>query len=104
MRDFSLEAATYDSVPARVKMASDIADTILDTVAVTKEMDVLDFGCGTGLVSVRLHGQVRSVTSADNAPGMLETLEAKVHANGIENIRPCTWTLLPARDLKDATT
>lgn len=87
MRDFNLEAATYDSVPARVKMASDVADAILDTVAVTKEMDVLDFGCGTGLVSVRLHDQVRSVTCADNAPGMLETLEAKVQANGIENIK-----------------
>jgi len=87
MRDFNKEAATYDAVPARVQLASDVADAILDTVEVTPDMEVMDFGCGTGLVSVRLQSLVRSVTCVDSAPGMLDVLEAKTREQGIDNMK-----------------
>jgi len=52
----------------------------------TKEMDVLDYGCGTGPVSLFLLPHVRSVTGADNSPGMLDVLRTKIAEDGIENM------------------
>jgi cyclopropane fatty-acyl-phospholipid synthase-like methyltransferase len=37
-----------------VKVVNDIADTLINKISLAKDMDVLDFGCGTGLLSLRL--------------------------------------------------
>ncbi|MFA6242294.1 MAG: class I SAM-dependent methyltransferase [Candidatus Hydrogenedentales bacterium] len=87
MRDFNIEAATWDANPRQVRLSSEVADAILDTVKVTSDTDVMDFGCGTGLIAVNLQSRVRSVTCVDNAPGMLEVLEAKIRNHGIENVK-----------------
>jgi 2-polyprenyl-3-methyl-5-hydroxy-6-metoxy-1,4-benzoquinol methylase len=48
-RDFDKEATTWDENTARVKLANDIAAVISDEILLISNMDVLDFGCGTGL-------------------------------------------------------
>lgn len=48
-RDFDNAAATWDENPARVKLAHDVARAIRHTMQLTPDMDVLDFGGGTGL-------------------------------------------------------
>jgi SAM-dependent methyltransferase len=53
-RDFDQEAAKWDQVPGRVKVARDIAQSILREIILTTDMDVLDFGCGTGLLTFAL--------------------------------------------------
>ncbi|MFA7695822.1 MAG: hypothetical protein WCX63_09830, partial [Methanoregula sp.] len=52
-RDFNTAAATWDENPGRVKMAHTVAHAILGTVKPGPDRDVLDFGCGTGLLSLR---------------------------------------------------
>jgi len=51
-------------------------------------MDVLDFGCGTGLLTLALQPHVRSVTGADSSAGMLGVLEQKVQALGLVSVKP----------------
>jgi predicted TPR repeat methyltransferase len=51
-------------------------------------MDALDFGCGTGLVTLRLQPLVRSITAVDNSRGMLAVLQDKVKKQGLANVRP----------------
>ncbi len=85
-RDFDKEAATWDDHPARVKLAEDVAGAITRQVALTPDMEVLDFGCGTGLLALRIAPLVRSVTGADSSRGMLEVLEAKAAKQGLSNI------------------
>jgi len=46
-------------------------------------MDVLDFGCGTGLVTMALAPLVGTITGADTSPGMLKVLSEKAGAAGI---------------------
>jgi ubiquinone/menaquinone biosynthesis C-methylase UbiE len=46
-------------------------------------MDLLDYGCGTGLVGLFLLPHVRSVTGADSSPGMLDVLRGKIREGGI---------------------
>jgi len=83
---FDEAAATWDEKPRRVKTARDVAAAIARRVELSREMDVLDFGCGTGLLSLALQPLVRSVTGVDTSPGMLDVLRAKVREGGITSV------------------
>ena len=86
-RDFNKEAASWDEVPHRVKLVQDIAKAISNEVTLAPDADVLDFGCGTGLLSLQLRPLVRSVTGVDNSQGMLDVLKKKIDNQNLTNIR-----------------
>ena len=83
---FDQSAATWDNEPRRIALMKAVGEAILREARPTKDMDVLDYGCGTGLVSLFLLSHVRSVTGADNSPGMLEVLNKKITEGGIVNM------------------
>ncbi|MDD4138360.1 MAG: methyltransferase domain-containing protein, partial [Methanoregula sp.] len=70
-RDFDSAASTWDEDPGRVKMAHDVARAIRETVTLRPDMDVLDFGCGTGLLALNLQPHIRTITGVDSSQGML---------------------------------
>jgi ubiquinone/menaquinone biosynthesis C-methylase UbiE len=86
-RDFDKEAAKWDEVPARVKLANDIASVISSEIPLTSHMDVLDFGCGTGLLTLKLQPFVHSITGVDSSPGMLDVLNTKIDRQNLHNIK-----------------
>ena len=86
-RDFNKVAAKWDEEPRRVKLAGDVARAISEEVRLTPDMDVLDFGCGTGLLSLNLLPSVRSVTGVDSAQGMLAVLKSKIEALELSNVQ-----------------
>ena len=86
-KDFDKEAAQWDANPGRVKLANDVADAVIREARPGKDQDVLDFGCGTGLVTLRLQPLVRSITGMDSSRGMLAVLEDKVKRGGLTNVR-----------------
>lgn len=86
-RDFDKVASSWDEEPRRVKLAADVAKAVMREVELSRDMDVLDYGCGTGLVTLHLQPHVRSVTGADTSKGMLEVLQRKVAESGIANVR-----------------
>jgi len=85
-KNFDREAATWDQNPGRVKLANDVADTIIRELKPTGDMDVLDFGCGTGLVTLRLQPFVKTITGADSSKAMLGVLHNKVSRLGLKNV------------------
>lgn len=85
-RDFDAAAATWDEKPRRVKLANDIADAILEQIPLRPEMDAIDFGCGTGLLALRVQPFVRSITGVDSSTGMLEILREKTRKKGLTNV------------------
>jgi 2-polyprenyl-3-methyl-5-hydroxy-6-metoxy-1,4-benzoquinol methylase len=85
-RDFDKEAATWET-PPRVKLAGDVASAIVRHVPLTPDMDILDFGCGTGLVSLALRPKVRSVTGVDSSSGMLDVFNEKISRGHISRIK-----------------
>ncbi|MDD2540426.1 MAG: class I SAM-dependent methyltransferase [Desulfuromonadaceae bacterium] len=87
LRDFNAAAAKWDEEPRRVKLASEIADAIIATIPLSTEWDALDFGCGTGLVTLQLAPNLQSVTGTDSSSGMINRLEAKIHDGGFSNVR-----------------
>ncbi len=86
-KDFDIEAAQWDANPGRVKLADDVADAIVREAAPSRDMDVLDYGCGTGLVTLRLQPKVRTITGADSSQGMLGVLQGKVRSRGLTNVQ-----------------
>jgi 2-polyprenyl-3-methyl-5-hydroxy-6-metoxy-1,4-benzoquinol methylase len=86
-KDFDKEAATWDQNPGRVKLADDVADSIIREIQPTGDMDILDFGCGTGLVTLRLQPFAKTITGADSSKGMLGVLQDKVSRSGLKNVK-----------------
>ncbi|HOB75179.1 MAG TPA: class I SAM-dependent methyltransferase [Phycisphaerae bacterium] len=83
---FDNEASTWDDAPPRIALMRAVGEAILREARPASDMDVLDYGCGTGLVSLFLLPHVRSVTGADSSPGMLEVLRKKISEGGIQNM------------------
>lgn len=92
-KDFDKEAAQWDANPGRVKLANEVADAIIREAVPSRDMDALDFGCGTGLVTLRLQPLVRTITGVDSSPGMLGVLEGKIRTQGLKNIKTQTVDL-----------
>jgi ubiquinone/menaquinone biosynthesis C-methylase UbiE len=86
-RDFDQEAANWDQVPGRVKVAKDIAHSIIQEITLTSDMDVLDFGCGTGLLTFALQPFVRSITGVDSSQGMLDVFKTKIKEQNLINVK-----------------
>ncbi|NTW58477.1 MAG: methyltransferase domain-containing protein [Nitrospirae bacterium] len=86
-KDFDREAAQWDANPGRVKLARDVADAMIREALPAKDQDALDFGCGTGLVTLKLQPLVRSITGVDSSRGMLDVLASKVQDRRIGNVR-----------------
>lgn len=84
---FDEAAATWDEEPRRVELARAVADEIVRRIELSPAMDVLDFGCGTGLLTLALQPLVRSVTGADSSSGMLDVLRRKVRVGRLANVQ-----------------
>lgn len=80
---FDQAAASWDLAERRVALAHAVAEAIATRVSLSKKQSVLDFGCGTGLVTLELGPQVGAITGADTSPGMLATLAGKAAAQGL---------------------
>jgi len=83
---FDREAPLWDENPGRVRMANSIADVLLKSIPVSHSMRVLDFGCGTGLVTLRIQPLVNTVTGMDSSKGMLGVLAEKVSILNLPNV------------------
>ena len=86
-RDFDKEAASWDQEPGRIKLANDVARAIQDEIRITPAMDALDFGCGTGLLTLQMQPLVRTITGVDSSQGMLDVLRSKVQDRDLTNVR-----------------
>ena len=92
-RDFDKEAASWDEHPSRVKLASDVANAISKQITLTSGMDVLDFGCGTGLLTFHLQPHVHSITGADSSAGMLAVFRKKIADRNLTNAKALLFDL-----------
>jgi len=86
-RDFDKAAESYDLKPGRLKLAQDVAKAIINEVNLSGDMDVLDFGCGTGLVTLQLQPRVRTITGVDSSHGMLDVLKSKIKEQNMINVK-----------------
>lgn len=85
-RDFDAKAATWDEEPRRVQLAREVTDAMVREVPLSRHMTALDYGCGSGLVTLGLQPRVGRIVGADSSQGMLDVLARKVQVQGIANV------------------
>lgn len=86
MSKFDVAALTWDEKPARVNIARAVAEGIKRQINLKPDFKVLDFGCGTGLVSFFLADSVGQIVGLDSSKGMVEVFNRKATENGIKAV------------------
>lgn len=82
---FDDEALNWDT-DLRRKRAKILSERISEGLYKTCEMNALDFGCGTGLLSFYLSDKFKSITCADLSEKMLEVLDEKIEISKTNNL------------------
>ncbi len=78
MKDhFKDRADEWDKGSIRVNGAKKIADAISKKIELTSNMEILDFGVGTGLLGFEIAKDVKKVYGVDISETMIENLKAK---------------------------
>ncbi len=83
---FNALAAQWDDSPLRAGIARAAAAAIAGTLPLRPDMQALEYGCGTGLISVLLADRLSRIVAADVADQMLAVLEQKRRAAGLDHI------------------
>jgi cyclopropane fatty-acyl-phospholipid synthase-like methyltransferase len=68
---FAHKSKTWDMNSKRVQNAKGIAELIVNNIKLNKEMEIMDFGAGTGLLSYFVAPYVQKIIAVDNSPSML---------------------------------
>ncbi len=81
---FAQKAASYEQNPQRVDNVVAIGNAIKAQVLLNRDMQLLDFGSGTGLLLQQIAPLVGKITAIDVSPSMNAQLRAKAPAIGCE--------------------
>jgi ubiquinone/menaquinone biosynthesis C-methylase UbiE len=90
---FDEAAAQWDNNPGRVALARAVGEAIGRTIPFQSGWRVLDYGAGTGLLTLNLQPRVASMVALDSSTGMLEKLIQKLAAAAISNVQTRHWNL-----------
>lgn len=82
---FDEMAARYDT-PGRDEVAGVIAGALEKRIGPAADKAAIDYGCGTGLVGLRLAGRFASLLMVDSSPQMIEQVRGKIEAAGLTNV------------------
>ncbi len=93
-KHFDTAASGWDQKQRRVELAAAIAAAIKSAVPLNKNMTVLEYGCGTGLVGLALAPRLKSLTAVDTSEGMLAVLAQKLADEAITNVTPLNLDLV----------
>lgn len=74
---FQKKAKNWDGGSTRVNGAKTIADAISKNINLTSQMELMDFGVGTGLLGFEIATRVKKVVGIDTSKSMLEKLNEK---------------------------
>lgn len=112
---FNAEAAAWDSNPDVRRASDDALQALLAALPPLKDakekgtvvsdgLEVLEIGCGTGLLSVPMAPYVRSILAVDAADGMIDALKVKLDsldgADGTAAIQPLCMFLQDPEDTR----
>ena len=88
MTNFDERAKDWDSDPKKIERAGAVAKAIRRAIPLSNEMEALEYGCGTGLLSFALQSDLGQITLADTSQGMLDVLSEKIASAGVTNMHP----------------
>lgn len=93
-KTFDQRAASWDDDPRKVARAEAMAAAIRAAVPITAGMRMLEYGCGTGLLSFALAPFPGEAVLTDVSDGMLAVLRDKIERFAAPNFRAAKLDLL----------
>jgi ubiquinone/menaquinone biosynthesis C-methylase UbiE len=90
---FDKEAAQWDANPVRRNLAQAVGAAIRKATQIQPGWRILDFGAGTGLVTLQLQPGAAQVIAVDQSAGMLQQLQEKIASAGIHNVQTRQWNV-----------
>lgn len=84
--DFNHKAETFDS-PKNIFLANLVCQAVEKQIDFLSDKEILDFGGGTGLLTLPLAKQAKSVTLVDISEKMLDQARLKAEQQDIKNIQ-----------------
>lgn len=102
-RRFNAEAAAWDAQPMVRAASQEALKAILARFQAlgtdTSHLDILEIGCGTGVLSSLLAPHVKSIVAVDAAEGMIDVLKQKIaKTEAPRNILPLSLLLEDPED------
>ena len=91
--DFNHKAETFDS-PKNIFLANLVCQAVEQQLDLPSDKEILDFGGGTGILTLPLAKQAKSVTLVDISEKMLEQARLKAEQQDIKNIQFLEQNLL----------
>ncbi|MBF0379351.1 MAG: class I SAM-dependent methyltransferase [Desulfamplus sp.] len=83
---FDQKARELDEHPVMREVALKFSQTLLSHVPLSQKYNILDYGCGSGLIGMHLYKKVNSLVMMDTSEGMLCILKEKILKNNINNM------------------
>ena len=96
---FDKKAKDWDD-NRRIQRSKVIAEKIIDYVNLQETFNGLEFGCGTGLISLNLYEKLGKITCIDTSSGMIKQLEDKVAEHNLDKITVTQLNINDDHDLK----
>ena len=86
MNRFDKAASSWDTKPSSLAIAKACVENIKKYISLEKNIFILDYGCGTGLVSIALSTEKNTVLGMDYSKGMVDTFNKKINKLNYNNI------------------
>lgn len=83
------EVRAYDDRMQKLRDIQKETEAIINWVGLAGEQVVLEFGAGTGDLSIQLAKRCKLVYAVDISPAMLDFAGSKAKSQGVDNIRYC---------------
>lgn len=96
---FDKKAKDWDD-NRRIQRSKVIAEKIIDYVNLQETFSGLEFGCGTGLISLNLYDKLGKITCIDTSSGMIKQLEDKVAEHNLDKITVTQLNINDDHDLQ----
>jgi len=87
MNEFDHKAAEWDKNRMYHERAEAVAGEIRKVIPLSREWRALEFGPGTGLLSLLLKDQLKEITLIDSSAGMVKVMNEKIAVEGVGNLR-----------------
>lgn len=86
--EFDNKAKVWDKDPVKIERAKTFSDEIIASLPDFYEGLAMEFGCGTGQVSLFLSGKFKTIYMIDSSAGMIDVLRENISRKGIKNMIP----------------
>jgi tRNA (cmo5U34)-methyltransferase len=93
MNDFDLKAREWETNPVHWERSEAVFNSLLEMIPLRKEMNALEYGAGTGILSFMLHERLSKITMMDSSSEMVKVMKEKVTKAKVKNLKPLFFDL-----------